>query len=1560
MERGENPLMPTIEDLGEDMEDDLTAAFEEHQMAWAYAPHIQGLEPDFKEGEKIEEVEEIQEDQPREETTEEILSSEEERRKYTRKKRRIESPKKTKIKSASSMTNSQRKKWNKMIQQEDISDRQKRKFHNPDALARLVGPRNEAIISLEGTNMRALLDSGAQVSSISETKAKELGLHIKPLKEILEDTDLELTGTGGSNIPITGIVEATLQLEDLPNFCQDIILVSIKETPYHKTTPVILGTPALQMIFQQMGDRTIRNEAWNLAKQTMSLGVTTKDYIQEDQEEDDFNLNSVKGTVKATKTYKLLPLQSMEITGITRIPPHQKRLCVMVEESKETTVPKPVEVKPTYTWMEAESNKVRVTISNNSNQGIYIRKGTILGEVTAANKIPDMWVPVQQEELDEITQKREQQEEENSSPERILAQMDLTGMDEWPEELQEKARDILKKHWNMFAKHDYDLGRTNLAQHKIKLTDYTPFKERHRRIPPQLYEQVKKNLKEMISVGAIRPSKSAWASPVVLVAKKDGGLRFCIDLRGINKRTVRDAYSLPRIEESLDSLRGSELFSTLDLKWGYWQVEMEEESKQYTAFTVGPLGFYECQRMPFGLTNAPATFQRLMENCLGDLHLSWCIIYLDDIVIYSKTIEEQLERLDAVLDRLEAAGLKLKASKCEFFKLQITYLGHVVSKDGIATDPSKIEAVKEWPIPRDTSELRRFLGFASYYRRFISKFSQKAKPLNDTLKGSQGQRKVKIEWNQQCQDSFDTLKKACTELPVLAYADFSKPFKLQTDASGLGLGAVLYQEHENKDRVIAYASRSLSDTESRYAAYKLEFLALRWAVCVKFKDYLFGSKFEVYTDNNPLLYIQTTAKLDAIGQRWVADLSNYNFSLHYKPGTSNKAADALSRIQWPDCAEDKIPPEAVQSICFAALVDNPPIQSLTGSTQVQELVAELSEEPNPGYLKEDDWREIHRKDPVLARIQKLLQQDRLKSYRIRKTDPPELAKYMKRRSELTLHEGVVHRRTKRFGMEEDTLQLVLPKRYHRIAFQVCHDKMGHLGRDRTLTLIKDRFSWPGMERDVKEWLKTCDRCMKYKRKQDKAPLEPIFSYYPLQLINIDYLSLEASQGYENVLVITDHFTRFAQAYPTKNQTALTTAKVLWKEFIVHYGFPEQILSDQGGSFEGELFKELCRLAGTDKLRTTPYHPQCNGQVERFNRTLMSMLGTLGKTQKTNWKDHLSSVVHAYNCTKSTSTGFSPYYLMFGRQPRLPVDVLFNLPARDDPPKKKSKFVQHLRDKLRWAYKEAQAVSEKEAKRNKKLYDKKATYHSLQEGDKVLLREVRFTSRHKIQDKWGSDIYTIVKVVQPGMPMYDISAKIEGKEIQKRVHRNLLLPILQEEEHEEEEPEQIWIQEVPTFGGGERVKKPQEIEEATDEHEDTVEDLGGSDTEDLEEPEELLVEAEVHQEFEEENEQIEETYESAQEEDQSSDEHDRDSSPDEASPVEECTVFEDSAEERREEESGEDEQGTDSELGRESAHFTPRAQEENGSTDPETEEEPEPVRRSLRSNKGIPPTRFGRN
>ena len=338
------------------------------------------------------------------------------------------------------------------------------------------------------------------------------------------------------------------------------------------------------------------------------------------------------------------------------------------------------------------------------------------------------------------------------------------------------------------------------------------------------------------------------------------------------------------------------------------------------------------------------------------------------------------------------------------------------------------------------------------------------------------------------------------------------------------------------------------------------------------------------------------------------------------------------------------------------------------------------------------------------------------------------------------------------------MQFVLPKKYHVQALEACHNNVGHLGIERTLSLLWDRFYWSNMAKDVENNVKSCPRCLRFKKLPEKATLNPIKTSRPLELVHIDYLTIEApktsrSQKDVNVLIVTDHFTRYAQAFVIPNQKASTVAKTLWDKFFVHYGFPEKILSDQGHNFESKLLKELCILAQIKKMRTTPYRPEGNGSCEKFNRTLISMLGTLPEEFKSEWVNHVNTLTYAYNCTRSNATGFSPYYFLYGRHPLLPIDIEFGVMTPDLMEVVTLKYVHGLQKRLDYAFKKVADFSRKEALRSKQRYDKMAKTSKLEPGNLVLVRRKGFQEKHKILDRWESDPYEVIKQREDGLPVF---------------------------------------------------------------------------------------------------------------------------------------------------------------------------------------------------------------
>ena len=570
-------------------------------------------------------------------------------------------------------------------------------------------------------------------------------------------------------------------------------------------------------------------------------------------------------------------------------------------------------------------------------------------------------------------------------------------------------------------------------------------------------------------------------------------------------------------------------------------------------------------------------------------------------------------------------------------------------------------------------------------------------------------------------------------------------------------------------------------TESNYPAHKLEFLALKWAICEKFHEYLYGNTpFEVYTDNNPLTYVLTTAKLDTCGQRWVAKLANYNFTIQYRSGQSNVEADALSRISWPKVLDgtdtvdvENMDTRVVNAIIAGGRSKSSLIESISSSPEIipSELIADSSEPPL-------DWFKLQGADPSLATIIHLMESDQLYKRKPHKKDSADVKSLLRIKKSLVLTKGTLFRKsyTDNTSSKKIIWQLVVPKTHRHKAILGCHDDIGHQGRVRTLSLLRERFFWPGMQVEATQHLAKCPRCLKRKSTPQVAPLQPILVSQPLELVHLNYLTLEPSKGnIENVLVITDHFTRYALAYASKTQTAQATARILWDNFICHYGFPEQFISDQGRNFESDLIKELCKIASVKKLHTTPYHPQSNGQCERFNSTLCNMLGTLSDEEKSDWKSHLGCMTHAYNCTKHVSTTYSPYYLMFGRHPRLPIDVEFGLHKPNCSENcSKSRYIQKLRRRLNYAHKKASKYSSEQAQKYKTSYDRSVKGPQLQVNDLVLVKIVAHKARHKIQDKWESEEYIVLEQTIPGTPVYRVRL-VTGTKV-RTLHRNLLLPL----------------------------------------------------------------------------------------------------------------------------------------------------------------------------------------
>jgi len=751
-----------------------------------------------------------------------------------------------------------------------------------------------------------------------------------------------------------------------------------------------------------------------------------------------------------------------------------------------------------------------------------------------------------------------------------------------PERERGQLKELIARYRETFGEPGPEGCSLPVAHRIVTLEGSGPVVKRPYKVPHYQKEVVRAHLDEMLSKGIISESDSPYSAPVVIVQKKtsDGTAqtRFCTDFRGLNQITRADPYPLPLIVETLESLGQCRYFTTLDLASGYHQIPVEPADREKTAFTT--LGaHYQYNKMPFGLVNAPATFQRVMDRVLCGIKGMECLVYLDDVIIYSSTFGEHCERLHHVLDRLQRANLKIKLEKCEFAKERVKYLGHLVTADGVQPDPDKITAVKEYPRPQTIKDVRAYLGLAGYYRRFVSGFADIAKPLTSLLK-----KEGKFVWGPEQELAFNQLKESLCSDAVLIYPEFTEEFILATDASGHAIGAVLSQIRDGHERPIAYASRQLNPAESRYSTTERELLAVVWATA-QFRCYLLGRKFRLVTDHSALCWMLSLKDPSARLTRWALRLSEFTYSVEHKPGKRHSNADGLSRRSAPIRLQSELP----------------------------------SDEEWIRFQESDGWcRTI-----VGGDREGIGQSDK----------------------------GVWYREEASSGRKT----ILVPEALRPTVISSYHDPpwQGHPGVERTILKIRSRYHWPSLSGDVERYVKGCEKCQRRKTPVKlKPPLqEPEHPRYPFQQVSIDVVGPlpRTSRGYRYLLTLIDQFSKYAEAVPLVGQTAEEVARAFVENLVLRHGVPAQVVTDQGRNFTSNLFREVCRLLGTKKVQTTAYHPQSNGIVERFHRTLADMLSHYVRRGGRDWDDWLPFALAAYRSLPHSSTGYTPNFLLYGHE-----------------------------------------------------------------------------------------------------------------------------------------------------------------------------------------------------------------------------------------------------------------------------------------------------------------------
>ena len=906
----------------------------------------------------------------------------------------------------------------------------------------------------------------------------------------------------------------------------------------------------------------------------------------------------------------------------------------------------------------------------------------------------------------------------------------------------------------------------------------------------------------MLKQDVIEPAISPWASNIVLAKKKDGSLRCCIDFRQVNELTKKDAYPLPRTDACLDAMSGSCFFTTIDLKQSYHQVAMWQPDADKTAF-ITRSGMFRFKTMPFGLCNAGATFQRLMDLVLTGLNLEICLAYLDDIIIYSSTPEEHLNRLEQVLERLQQANLKLKPSKCRLMQREVVFLGHVVFSDGIATDPEKIRLINEWPRPTNLKQLRGFLGLTGYYRKFVQGYAKIAAPLNFlTRKNHQ------FVWTSDCQEAFEKLKEILTSPPILAMPNDDGMFIVDTDAAEHSIGCVLSQVQNGQERVIAYAGRVLSKNEVNYCVTRKELLAIVYFTR-HFRQYVLGRQFVIRTDHAALSWLKKTPEPLGQNARWLELLGEYDYVIQHRPGVRHGNADAVSRhprLNKPSCTachspssydstveRNGVPCAEAPNVHSARVVSQrqingraantasePMSQTKMSARAAHAIPGASSQNQNNGRAANDPdvtanvqsdsgqatenfrWTNeqissAQRDDPEIGVIISFMEESQEKPFwkdvELQSSSVKSLWNEWQR---LEIRNGVLCRRWISTDELQTRYQVILPHAYRTEFIQMAYSGIngGHLGRSKTEEQVKLRAYWPNWRQQVSNELKRCVPCAQYHRGKAprQSPLNPFLAGEPFEVVAVDITGKHprSSRGNEYIITVIDIFSKWAEAYPVTSHTAPVVARTLMNNFFSRYGMPKRLLTDQGKQFESQLFKELCKRMEIEKIRTSPYKPSTNGYIERFHRTLNSMLAKVVAQNQRDWDEKLPSIMAAYRAAKHESTGYTPNFLVLSRENRAPVDlVLGAVTGEEEHYESLDDYVCEMQRRLRDSYALAREHLDVAAERRKNEYDVKVKDTQFDVGQAVwYFYPRRYTKR---SPKWCSNYdgpFRVVKVIPP--------------------------------------------------------------------------------------------------------------------------------------------------------------------------------------------------------------------
>lgn len=842
------------------------------------------------------------------------------------------------------------------------------------------------------------------------------------------------------------------------------------------------------------------------------------------------------------------------------------------------------------------------------------------------------------------------------------------------------------------------LGKTDILCHKIDVQGATPVKSKHYPVSPPIQKLIDGEIDRMLSMRVIEESNSPWNSPIVLV-RKPNKVRLCLDSRKINSLTKKNAYPLPHVDGLLNRLHDTYYISGIDLKDAFWQISLSDESKEITAFSVPNRGQFQFRYMPFGLCNAAQTMSELMNRVIPAKLRDNVFIYLDDLLVVSATFEDHMALLSEVAKCLHKGGLTINVEQSRFCQTEIKYLGYLIGDGKLRTDPSKVEAVSKFPVPKTIRQLRSFLGLAGWYRRFVRNFSSITSPMSDCLKKS-----TKFTLTPEAVKAFSELKKALSSAPVLSHPDFSQHFYIQCDASSTGIGSVLFQkDSEENEHPIAFMSKKLNSCQRKYTVTELECYA---AVCSvkQYRSIIEGLPFTIITDHSALKWLMSQKDLDGRLARWSLKLQGYNFDIIHRKGSLNTVPDTLSRIHMEEISCDVLTDLNLEDKAFK----------------------------EPFYLD------------LLNTIEK---------------HPDSLP-------DLKIFKGFVLKRTRfRSGLEGDedklwalwvpeTLTADLIKNYH------SSKNVGHPGISKTLARLREKYFWPKMANQVKNYIDTCQICKEIKPTNltQRVPIiNETKTERPFQRLYIDFMGgyPRTAKGNTHILTILDHFSKFVFLKPLTKASAQKVVDFLETFVFDCFGVPEFIHSDNGQQFHSKIFQDFLRMYGVTHVATGTHHPQANA-VERVNRTILQRIRSLIDDNHKDWDKDLSKIECSLRSEKHSSTGLAPYFCVFGNEMILhgstynilrkldcfdSSDINVVLPFQDRKDIVRSKILAKLHD----AHELSKKVYNTRSRNISYVPNQEIYYRNFEQSNKAAGRSSKFAkvyNRGRIRKRIGNSLYEI--------------------------------------------------------------------------------------------------------------------------------------------------------------------------------------------------------------------------